>query len=183
MMVFTFLWDFYLYRKIIKEEGLSIRVVEVAGPQLKRKLQKSDPFKGKTCGRLDCFICSTGGRGPCDAPGVSYDIICLDCDDDNRYDDKYIGETSYSGYTRGGEHLNDLRLKKTKCRMYRHMMEKHNGLRPNFQMNVTGVYGKDTMLRQISEAIRIRHANPEKLMNNKSEWNTQIVPQVVIERT
>ena len=171
------------YRKIIKEEGLSIRVVEVAGPQLKRKLQKSDPFKEKTCGRLDCFICSTGGRGPCDAPGVSYDIICLDCDDDNRYDDKYIGETSYSGYTRGGEHLNNLRLKKTSCRMYRHMMEKHNGLRPNFQMNVTGVYGKDTMLRQISEAIRIRHANPEKLMNNKSEWNTQIVPQVVIERT
>ena len=67
--------------------------------------------------------------------------------------------------------------------MYRYMMEKHNGLRPNFQMNVTGMYGKDTMLRQISEAIRIRHANPEKLMNNKSEWNTQIVPQVVIERT
>ena len=60
------------------------------------------------------------------------------------------------------------------------MMEKHN-VRPNFQMNVTGVYGKDTMLRQISEAISIRHANPEKLMNNKSEWNTQIMSQVVIE--
>ena len=62
------------------------------------------------------------------------------------------------------------------------MMEKHNGVRPNFQMNVTGVYGKDTMLRQISETIRIRHANPEKLLNNKSEWNIQIIPQVVIDR-
>ena len=49
-------------------------------------------------------------------------------------------------------------------------------------MNVTGVYGKDTMLSQLSEVIRIRHANPEKLMNNKSEWNTKIMPQVVIER-
>ena len=57
------------------------------------------------------------------------------------------------------------------------MMEKHNGVRPNFQMNVTGVYREDTMLRQISEVIRIRH-----LMKNKSEWNTQIMPQVVIER-
>ena len=67
------------------------------------------------------------------------------------------------------------------CRAYRHMMEKHNGVKPNFQMNVTGVYGKDTMLRQISKAIRIRRANPEKLMNNKSEWITQIMPQIVIE--
>ena len=104
-MSLAILW----YRSIVlRSSGIP---VEVAGPQLKRKLQKSDPFKEKTCGRLDCFICSTGGRGPCDAPGVSYDIICLDCDDGNRYDDKYIGETSYSGYTRGGEHLNVLRLK------------------------------------------------------------------------
>ena len=46
-------------------------------------------------------------------------------------------------------------------------MEKHNVQRPNFQMNVIEVYGKDIMLRQISDAISIRHANPEKLMNNK----------------
>ena len=51
------------------------------------------------------------------------------------------------------------------------MMEKHNGIRPNFQMNVIMVYGKDTMLRQISEAIRIRNANPEKLMNNMEYSN------------
>ena len=38
--------------------------------------------------------------------------------------------------------LNDLRHGKDRCRAYRHMMEKHNGIRPNFQMNVTGVYGK-----------------------------------------
>ena len=45
---------------------------------------------------------TTGGSGPCDAPGVSYDIVCLDCDDDNKFDDKHIGETANTGYTRGG---------------------------------------------------------------------------------
>ena len=72
------------------------------------------------------------------------------------YLDKYIGETANTGYTRGDEHLDDLRHGRDRCRAYRHMMEKHNGVRPNFQMNVTGVYGKDTMLRQISEAMPIQ---------------------------
>ena len=113
---------------------------------------------------------------------MSYDIVCLDCDDDNKFGDKYIGETANTGYTRGDEHLDDLRHGRDWCRAYQHMMEKHNGIRPNFQMNVAGVYGKDTMLRQIYEAIRIRPANLEKLVTNKSEWNTQIMQQVVIER-
>ena len=67
--------------------------------------------------------------------------------------------------------------------LYRHMMEKHVGNRPNFQMNVTGIYGNDAMLRQIPEAVAIQNSDPEFLMNNKSEWNHQVVPQVVIRRT
>ena len=63
------------YKRVIREVGLSIRVVEVAGPQLKRKLQKCDPFKKKKCKIPDCFICPTGGKGPCDASGVSYKIV------------------------------------------------------------------------------------------------------------
>ena len=55
-------------------------------------------------------------------------------------------------------------------------MEKHAGNRPNFQMNVTGIYGYDAMLRQISEAVAIRNSDPKFLMNNKSEWNHQVVP-------
>ena len=54
---------------------------------------------------------------------------------------------------------------------------------PVFQMNVTGIYRDDAMLRQISEAVRIRNTNPEDLLNNKSEWNIQIIPQVIITRT
>ena len=144
--------------------------MEVAGPQLKRKLQKSDPFKKKKCERPDCLICPTGGKGPCDATGVSYNIVCKDCGEVQLYH-HYEGESSHSGYSRGKEHL------------YRHMMEKHAGNRPNFQENVTGIYGNDTMLRQISEAVAIQNSDPEFLMNIKNEWNHQVVPQVVIWRT
>ena len=50
-------------------------------------------------------------------------------------------------------------------------------------MNVTGIYQDDTMLQQISEAVRIRNTNPENLLNIKSEWNIQNIPQVIITRT
>ena len=80
------------------------------------------------------------------------------------------------------QHIDDIRLKKDTCRAHQHMVNAHSGIMPKFQMNVTRVYGKDSMLRQILEAIRIRHANSEPLMN-KSEWNTQMIPQVVIERS
>ena len=154
--------------------------MEVAGPQLKRKLQKSDPFKKKKCERPDCLICPTDGKGPCDASGVSYNIKCKDCDEVLLYH-KYEGETSHSGYSRGKEHQTSIGQKEGA--LYRHMREKHAGNRPNFQMNVTGIYDIDAMLRQISEAVAIRNSDPKFLMNNESEWNHQVVPHVVIQRS
>ena len=87
---------------------------------------------------------------------------------------KYIGHISHTGYSRGTEHLDDLKKKRVSCR---------DGNIPVFQINVTGIYRDDTMLRQISEAVRIRNTNPENLLNNKSEGNIQNIPQVIITRT
>ena len=157
-----------------------MRVVEVAGPQLKRKLQKCDPFKKKKCKIPDCFICPTGGKGPCDASGVSYKIVWKDCGEVQLYH-HYKGESPHSGYSRGKEH--QASIGERKGVLYRHMMEKHAGNRPNFQMNVTGIYGNDAMLRQISEAVAIQNSDPKFLMNNKSEWNHQVFSPVVILRT
>ena len=93
--------------------------------------------------------------------------------------------TSENHHTPGTveEHQANIRAKLGSCAMYRHIVAKHAGNRPNFQMNVTGIYGYDAMLRQISEAVGIRHSDPKFLMNDKSEWNHQVVPQVVIQRT
>jgi hypothetical protein len=40
-----------------------------------------------------------------------------------------------------------------------------------FQMNVTGRYGNDAMLRQISESVKMNKIKKGELMNSKTEWN------------
>ena len=80
---------------------------------------------------------------------------------------KYIGHVSHAGYSRGTEHLDDLKKKPVSCRAYQHAIDKHDGNIPVFQMKVTGIYRDDTMHRKISEAVGIRNANPKNLLNNK----------------
>ena len=67
------------YTKCIADSGFQIKVVEKAGVSLKRKLQRSDPYREKNCGCADCFICSSGGKGSCKMEGVDYQINCDQC--------------------------------------------------------------------------------------------------------
>ena len=48
-------------------------------------------------------------------------------------------------------------------------------------MNVTGVYHRDPMKREIAEAVRIQETSPNKLMNDKSEYNFIHLPRAPIE--
>ena len=86
----------------VKKSGLRIRIVEKSGMSVKRVLQRSDPFKKRTCERECCLVCQTGGRGPCDSRGVTYEIKCQTCRQ------KYVGETARSAFTRGKEHLDGM---------------------------------------------------------------------------
>ena len=83
----------------IKKSRFSIRVVEKAGRSLKDTLQKSNPFKERTCKRPGCPVCFTSGKGRCEQSGVTYEIVCQSCGG------KYIGQTARSLYERGGEHV------------------------------------------------------------------------------
>jgi len=47
-------------------------------------------------------------------------------------------------------------------------------------MNVTGLYSKDVMLRQISESVRIDKVPEDSLINSKNEWNFFHIPRAVI---
>ena len=76
----------------VKKSGLWIRIVEKSGMSVKRVLQRSDPFKKRTCERECCFVYRTGGRGPCDSFGVTYEIKCQTCEQ------KYVGETVRSAF-------------------------------------------------------------------------------------
>ena len=77
---------------------------------MKQIWQQSDPFEDKRCdGNNNCLICSTNGKGPCHAVGVTYELVCKNCGH------KYIGETSPSDYTHGKEHVRALKEKRSVC--------------------------------------------------------------------
>ena len=163
------------YQKEIKQQGFNIKVVEKAGIAIKRLLQKSDPFKPRQCEREDCPVCSTGGKGPCDGEGVTYEIKCVQCNS------VYVGETARSAYTRGKEHVKSLNNKEERSALWKHCKEKHNSEVKQFRMDVTGVYHNDAMLRQITEGVRINNVNEDSLMNSKNEWNFFQIPRAVID--
>ena len=94
------------YAKCIEDSGLPIRVVEKAGVSLKRKFQRSDPTAERRCSREDCFICTSEGEGNCKAEGINYEIVCKECNYTI-----YHGDSAGNGFTRGGEHLKQLRLR------------------------------------------------------------------------
>ena len=136
--------------------------------------QRSDPFKSRKCERGDCPVCREDGKGPCDRQSVTYNIKCAECND------IYIGETSRSAYTRGKEHMKLLAKKKERSALWKHCKEKRNSEIQKFEMNVTGSYSNDAMLRQISENVGIDQVPEGSLMNSKNEWNYSCVPRAVV---
>ena len=160
----------------VDRSGLRIRVVEKAGRSIKSMLQRSDPFKAAVCDREACLVCQTGGRGSCSKEGVNYEISCLGCGEG-----RYHGETSKNGFTRGKKHLQELDGGSASSVMLRHCRERHSGEIQDFQMDITGIYKNDAMLRQISEAVRINNTPQEQLINNRTEWNYVQFPRVLVD--
>ena len=166
-----------MYQREISKSGIRIKVVEKAGTTLKGQLQVSNPFKPAQCGRRDCFICTSGGKGNCDTEGVTYQIDCM-----GEYDEKsiYKGQSADSGYTRGKKQASDLNAHNEKSALWKHCRDIHNRQIQEFQMKITGTFRNDPMLRQITEAVQIEREDPRKLMNTRAEWNMTRVPRAMI---
>ena len=169
----------HMYENEIKKSGIRIKVIERTGRTLKSQLQTSNPFKGKLCGRQDCFVCTTTGIGNCNTESITYKITCRET---NCTKNKvYIGETASSGYTRGLKHKSDLSTKNvSNSPLWRHCLEEHNGEIQTFEMCITGTYKNDAMLRQISEAVQINNTDVSMVMNDRAEWNMTRVPRMSI---
>ena len=167
-----------MYEKEISGSGIRIKVVEKTGAMLKSELQTSNPFKPRYCGREQCFVCTTEGKGNCYSEGVTYEIKCLGgCDRKN----VYKGETANSAFTRGVQHIAHLNGRNlTNSPLWRHCREVHDGQIQMFQMNVTGSFRNDAMLRQITEAVQIENVRGRELMNTRAEWNMTRVPRASI---
>ena len=167
-----------MYERTIQKSGLRIKVVERTGRTIKSELQRSNPFRNGGCGRDDCFVCTTTGKGNCDTESVTYEVECRGV---NCRKGKYKGETASNGYTRGGEHLQDLATRDIEqSHLWRHCVEQHGGVMQEFEMSITGSYRNDAMLRQITEAVQINSTNTDVLMNDRAEWNMTRIPRTVI---
>ena len=167
-----------MYQKEIVQSGFRIKVVETTGATLKRQLQTSNPFKKKQCGRLQCFVCTSGGSGDCNTEGITYKIECKgNCSTKNIYN----CESSENGFTCRLKHITDLAAhNESNSPLWRHCKEVRGGEMQRFRMSITGNFRNDPMLRQISEAIQIESTPPELLMNTRSEWNMTRVPRAIV---
>ena len=125
-------------------------------------------------------MCETGGRGSWSKEGINYKFNCLECENIGS-GGFYHGESSHNGYTRRDELTKELDRENKSSVLLRHSREKHGGVIPDFQMNITGYYRQDPMLRQISEAVRISGVAREHRINNKTEWNYINLPRVVVD--
>ena len=169
------------YMRVIAEAGVRIGVTEVPGTNLKRRLQKSDPFREERCGKDDCLVCAEGDGGRCRVNGVTYKITCKGCG----Y--TYVGETSQNAYTRGLAHMRTVtgnlpppkagERERPKPTLRYHVDEVHrNEERPKFKMEVLKVFGGDALLRQVSEAEQIREESGQ--MNRQQEWRQIQLPHL-----
>ena len=162
------------YQKVITAAKVKVAVAEVPGASLKRRLQKSDPFRESKCRDRDkCMVCGEGKGGRCRSDGVTYEVRCKGCDG------KYIGETSRNAFTRGREHMFDLHKKNRKSPLVLHNEEKHNNENaPGFEMKVTGVFGGDATKRQVQESVLIQQTKTEELINRRDEWRQVKLPRI-----
>ena len=93
-----------------EEGGISIKIVEKAGIKIGSLLPGLK--ENEDCGRGDCFIHSSGGKGNCDRESVVYRGQCVTCRNMGR-ESLYVGESSRSGYVRGKQHMDAIRDHRT----------------------------------------------------------------------
>ena len=165
------------YLQVIWNSGINLAVVEVPGHSLKKRIQRSDPFKPDVCSRADvCLVCGGAvgdrkGGGNCRAEGVTYKIECVACGC------VYVGETARNAHTRGLEHSSSVSRKELRSPLYLRCAEQHQGTPVDFQMRVTGTFGGDALKRQISESVQIQRTETDLLMNRRDEWRQTILPR------
>ena len=194
--------------KIKEVTGDAIKVVEKSGRKLEDILAGKDPWKGRDCGRQNCFLCSTKTltgkqlNKDCTKRNILYEIKCLSCEEKEREriieeteDEKeikeklkkirvprYVGESSRSAYERGWEHLDKVASLNSGSHMLRHMVMDHKREdldKVKWGMFVTK-YLRTAFERQIEEAVEIeKESESELILNSKSEYGNSTIPRLV----
>ena len=166
-------------KKICEEElrgsNISLSVQERGGRRLAQELGVTVPGRSQkmNCQRFNCFPCNTGNEGVCRKTGAGYQIDCIVCGE-VAVTNKYAGETGKNLFNRGENHVNDVEKKRAHSPLWKHILEKHNGVMvvpifPHFQMKLTQFFSKPQR-RKANEGVRIANLDPEIRMNSKDEF-------------
>ena len=94
----------------------------------------------------------------------------------------YVGESARSIHERAAEHWSDCTSRKEDSHMIKHWLTSHQELQepPAFRIKVVGSF-KDSMTRQVSEAVRIE-LRGEGVLNSKAEFSRCRLPRLVIDQ-
>ena len=188
--------------------GTRTKVVENGGLGSRSLLIKSNQFARCKCERNECMLCfqeaGSDKSVKCGKNSVGYEGLCTRCPNQN----KYVGETSRTAYTRIKEHLSDYRSaataklpplpdggtgfgfgnrkKNVKSWMWEHTRDCHGGVvgdvdgRTDYKLSVSGIF-KKCLDRQIDEGLRMNEceARGENLLNSKNEYFTPKIVETV----
>ena len=183
--------------------GWRYRVVELGGRSVRSILCRY-PWGIPCTDANKCFVCSSGGRGPCTRPGCTYEIQCLACRDqgpdtvpaeEEEEGERrpgqgevgvpcrtlYHGESGYSGYTRGLDHQSALTRHNKKNALWRHCQLYHRSQEVSFQMSVASTH-TDPLTRKTREGVVIIAGQQDILMNSKQEFLQGQVPSTRTQR-
>ena len=138
--------------------------MQKSGKTIKQHLVRSDPFKDNKCSDENCLICIQNSGINCKVRDTVY---YHECEDVDKCNGTYIGETSDSIRERTVEHSQKCYYKSKDSAHYEHNLEKHNGQEQNLRIKILGKCPNDPMLRQCMEAILIKDLDPE--MNRRVE--------------
>ena len=155
-------------KKALKSSELKIRVVERSGQSLRNVLSKSDPFQNGSCGRDTCKVCKANPKINCKTRDVVYGIKCLGCTENDQIEGTYIGETARSIGERASEHLVKYEQNEKNSVFYKHMLDRHDSIPQDINVDTLAMCSSDAMLRQVTAAVFINEWNPT--LNTKEEW-------------
>ena len=151
-------------QRCASKNKLKLKVIEKVDSNLRKELQKSNPFKQETCGRKKCMICQHETGVNCRARGCVYEIQCSECER------KYRGQTGNSAHERINQHYEDWTRKLDSSPLHRHAQSHHKGNKFPIRVKILkNCYG-DPTTRKITEAVLIDGLSSNETMNEKNEW-------------
>ena len=166
-----------------KESKLKVKIVEKAGMKLGSYLKKFDTTnKKEPCTEKDCLICTntTKKSRKCRIPNIVYKISCKECAKQG-IKANYFGESSFNGYTRGTQHVQNYRSQnkntQEKSAMRIHAKEQHGDRKVEYKMEIIQTFKTKPLARQVMESIHIIKSKNEDdfPLNSKNEFNQALI--------